>query len=101
MNTAASSDEKIMAALAHGSVFLMFLGPVVPVILWASQRKKSKYVSFHALQAMGYQALIFWLWIAVMLLITVLSVVILIPLSGVFMRNPRDPAIFPFLFQIP
>lgn len=31
MNTAASLDEKVMAALAHG--------PVVPVILWASQRK--------------------------------------------------------------
>ena len=59
MNTAASSDEKILAALAHGSVFLMFLGPVVPVILWVTQRKKSNYVSFHALQAMGYQAFYF------------------------------------------
>lgn len=46
MNTAASSDEKVMAALAHGSVLWMFLGPVVPVIPWASQRKKSKYVSY-------------------------------------------------------
>jgi uncharacterized Tic20 family protein len=101
MNTAASSDEKIMAALVHGSIFLMFLGPIVPVILWATQRKKSKYVSFHALQAMGYQALIFWLWIAIMILITVVSVVILIPLSGTLMRNTRDSAAFPFLFQIP
>jgi uncharacterized Tic20 family protein len=99
MNTAASSDEKIMAALVHGSVFLMFLGPIVPVIIWASQRNKSKYVSFHALQAMGYQALIFWVWIVVMMLIVIFSV-LLLPVLGAVMRNPQDPVI-PFLFQIP
>jgi uncharacterized Tic20 family protein len=99
MNTAASSDEKIMAALAHGSVFLMFLGPIVPVIVWASQRKKSRYVSFHALQAMGYQALIFWVWIVVMILVVIFSA-LLIPLLGALMRDAQDPVI-PFLFQIP
>jgi uncharacterized Tic20 family protein len=99
MNTAASSDEKIMAALVHGSVFLMFLGPIVPVIVWASQRQKSRYVSFHALQAMGYQALIFWLWIVVMILVVICSV-LLIPLSGALMRDAQDPVV-PFLFQIP
>lgn len=100
MNTVATSDEKIMAALVHGSVFLMFLGPIVPVIIWASQRNKSKYVSFHALQAMGYQALIFWLWMAVVILIPILSICLL-PLAGIFMENPQDTAVVPFLFQIP
>lgn len=100
MNTAASSDEKIMAALVHGSVFLMFLGPIVPVIIWASQRKKSKYVSFHALQAMGYQALIFWAWIVVTIVVAIFTV-ILLPLGITLIENPRDVAAFPFLFQIP
>ena len=100
MNAAASSDEKVMAALAHGSIFLMFLGPVVPVIVWASQRKKSKYVSFHALQAMGYQALSFWLWIAVGILVALLSL-FLIPLAGTLMKDPQDAATIPFLFQVP
>lgn len=99
MNTAASSDEKIMAALVHGSVFLMFLGPIVPVILWASQRRKSNYVSFHALQAMGYQALIFWIWIVVMIFVAIFSI-LLIPLFGVFMSNLREP-VMPFLIQVP
>jgi uncharacterized Tic20 family protein len=89
-----------MAALVHGSVFLMFLGPIVPVIIWASQRNKSKYVSFHALQAMGYQALIFWVWIAVVILVPVLSVLSL-PLAGALMNNPQDTTVVPFLFQIP
>lgn len=100
MNAAASPDEKVMAALTHGSVFLMFLGPVVPVIIWASQRKKSKYVSFHALQAMGYQALSFWLWIAIGILIGLLAL-LLIPLLVVLMKEPRDAATIPFLFQFP
>jgi uncharacterized Tic20 family protein len=100
MSTAASSDEKILAALAHGSVFLMFLGPIVPVILWASQRKKSKYVSFHALQAMGYQALYFWLWIVVWILVMILFV-FLIPLLSLLMESSRDTEMFPLLVQVP
>ncbi|RPJ17061.1 MAG: DUF4870 domain-containing protein, partial [Chloroflexi bacterium] len=99
MNTSATSDEKVAAALAHGSVFLAFLGPLVPTILWASQRKKSKYVSFHALQAMGYQALTFWLWIAATILIVVLSVFLVFPL-GLFMENSRNPEYGLLIFQI-
>ena len=100
MNTAASSDEKVLAALAHGSVFMMFLGPVVPVILWASQRKKSKYVSFHALQAMGYQALYFWLGIVVAILIMMLFIC-LIPVLSISLQNSGEPTLIPFLVQVP
>ena len=57
-----TSDEKVMAAIAHASVIFAFFGPVVPSLIWAYQRNKSKYVRFHALQAMGYQALTFWAW---------------------------------------
>ncbi|MBI3176088.1 MAG: DUF4870 domain-containing protein [Chloroflexi bacterium] len=58
-----TSEEKVLAALAHGSVLFAWFGPIAPTILWITQRKKSKYVRFHALQAMGYQALGFWGWI--------------------------------------
>ena len=61
-----TSDEKILAALAHASIILMFLGPLGAVIIWAIQRTKSKYVRYHALQAMGYQTFTFWLWMIVM-----------------------------------
>jgi uncharacterized Tic20 family protein len=59
---AINSEERIWAALAHGSVFLFFFGPIVPIVVWFSQRKKSAYASFHALQAMAYQILFFWVW---------------------------------------
>jgi uncharacterized Tic20 family protein len=58
-----TSEEKVLAALAHGSVLFAWFGPIAPTILWVTQRNKSKYVRFHALQAMGYQALAFWGWI--------------------------------------
>ena len=100
MNTAASSDEKILAALAHGSVFLMFLGPVVPVILWVTQRKKSNYVSFHALQAMGYQAFYFWLWMLVWILVMILFACAM-PLFIALLESSPDPQTFPLFFQLP
>jgi uncharacterized Tic20 family protein len=100
MNTSPASDEKIIAALAHGSVLFAFLGPIVPVIVWASQRKKSKYVCFHALQAMGYQALMFWLWIVVMILIIALSIFLAFPLSVFITENSHDAMFAPFVIQM-
>jgi uncharacterized Tic20 family protein len=98
MNTSVSSDEKVMAALVHGSVIMSFFGPVIPVIIWSTQRKKSKFVAFHALQAMGYQSLTFWLWIIASLLIFPL-VFILIFVSAAFAADSSNPGMTPFLFQ--
>jgi uncharacterized Tic20 family protein len=99
LNTAPTSDEKIIAALAHGSIFFMFLGPVAPVLIWSFQRKKSKYVCFHALQAMGYQAFMFWFWIATVILIAMLTVCLAFPLSISIMENSRNSIAVPFLIQ--
>jgi uncharacterized Tic20 family protein len=49
---------------------------------------------------MGYQAFYFWLWMAVWILV-MLSFVCLIPALGIFMESSREPAMIPFLFQIP
>lgn len=64
-----TSDEKVFAALAHASVLLSFLGPIGATIVWVIQRNKSKYVRYHALQAMGYQALAFWVWLISMFVV--------------------------------
>lgn len=57
-----TSDEKVLAALAHASVLFFFFGPIGATLVWIIQRAKSKYVRYHALQAMGYQVLAFWAW---------------------------------------
>lgn len=60
-----TSDDRIWAALAHASALLAFLGPLAAVILWLTQRKRSTYAAFHALQAMIYQSAWFWLYLTV------------------------------------
>ena len=49
-----SQDERIMAALAHGSVVLFGMGIVAAIVLWVTQKEKSRYVAFQALQAVVY-----------------------------------------------
>lgn len=43
-----SSDEKLMGALAH------LFGPMVAIIVWATQKDKSRFVKFQALQALAF-----------------------------------------------
>jgi len=52
---APSQDERMMAALAHGAILLSLMGLVVPIILWITQKDKSRYVAFQALQAIAFQ----------------------------------------------
>ena len=50
-----SQDERIMAGLAHISAILPMMGMVAPIVIWVTQKDKSKFVSFQALQAVSYQ----------------------------------------------
>jgi uncharacterized Tic20 family protein len=48
-SSTATQDDKIVAALAHA------LGPLIAIIVWATQKDKSPFVAFQSLQAMVYQ----------------------------------------------
>jgi len=51
----ASQDERLLAAIAHSGALLPFLGFIIPLHIWITQRDWSKFVHFHALQALIYQ----------------------------------------------
>jgi len=51
----ASQDERLLAAVAHSGALLPFLGFIVPLHIWITQRDWSKFVHFQALQALIYQ----------------------------------------------
>ena len=53
-----------MAALAHAGIFVPTIGIVIPIVIWVTQKGKSRYVTFQAFQALVYQALLFIIWIA-------------------------------------
>ena len=48
-----TSEEKLFALLSHLSIFIG--GILLPIIFWATQKDKSKFVAFNALQAIFYQ----------------------------------------------
>jgi uncharacterized Tic20 family protein len=50
-------DERILAALAHGSIIVSVVGLLVPAIIWITQRQKSRFVAFQSLQAIIFQTL--------------------------------------------
>ncbi len=79
-----NQDDRIWAAVAHGSAFFVFFGPVIPLVIWVTQRKKSGYVTFHALQAMIYQSLFFWAWVLLipLLALIVFGILILVGLGS-------------------
>lgn len=54
--SAPSSNERVWAALAHGSIVLFSLSPVISLLVWMSNRERSKYAAFNALQAMSFQS---------------------------------------------
>lgn len=67
-------DEKMLALFSHLSLFLG--GIVLPIIFWATNRDKSKFVTFHALQALwfhiAYVAIII-IWVFVFIFIGVVG----------------------------
>src|SRR3990170_6392259 len=54
-----SQDERIMAALAHAGIILPFTGILAPIVIWVTQKDKSRYVAFQAIQALSYHLILF------------------------------------------
>lgn len=50
-----STENRLLAALAHGSIVAQGLGLIVGIFIYINQREKSAYVAFQALQAAVYQ----------------------------------------------
>ena len=81
-SSTSNSEEQALAAVAHASAIAVFLGPLIPALIWVIQRKKSPYVAFHALQAMGYQMLSIWLLATVLPVAFILFPFVLVFMSG-------------------
>jgi len=64
------SEEKILGLFAHLSLFLG--GIVIPIIFWATQKDKSKFVTFHSLQALWFH-LIYIVFIIAFVLVMVIG----------------------------
>ncbi len=70
-----TSDARLMAMLSHLSI--LFGGIILPIILWATQKDKSKFVRYHALQA-----IFFHIAYVAILVIVIIALVIVALISG-------------------
>lgn len=73
MDVKPSTEERVWAALAHLSALAMGIGLPLPIVGWSQNRRKSNYVAFQSLQALGYQTLGYTIWLLVTLVFAVIS----------------------------
>lgn len=92
-----NQNDQIMAALAHISVILPFMGVIAPIIIWVTQKEKSEYVAFQAIQAIVYQLTMMLAWFAGMgcYMLTFFSMFITMPFFG-DSEGEVDPSVAPF-----
>jgi uncharacterized protein len=99
-----SQNDKIMAALAHISAVLPFMGVIAPIIIWATQKDKSEYVAFQALQAVAYQLVMILAWFIGMrcYMLSFFNMILTMPFSGgTSETNPSTTPLFAVGFIIP
>jgi len=96
-----TQNDKIMAALAHISALLPLMGVIAPIIIWATQKDKSEFVAFQALQAIAYQLLMILAWFVGMgcYMLSFFSTFLAIPISE--HSGTPDSPLFMLGFFIP
>ena len=82
MNPSPTTEERVWAVISHLSAIAFGMGIVIPILGWSEQRTRSKYASFQALQALGYQSLGYTIW-----LLSYFVLVILFTLITVFIAT--------------
>lgn len=88
-----NQNDKIMAALGHISVLLPLIGLIAPIIIWTTQKEKSRYVSFQALQAIVYQLIMMFTYFVAMgcYMVSFFATFLTIPFTG----NGSNPSAGP------
>ena len=55
-------DERVLGALSHISILLPGMGILAPILIWVTQRERSRFVAFQALQAVVFPLALLLLW---------------------------------------
>ncbi len=98
-----TQDERVMAALSHASALLPMMGVIAPIIIWVTQKEKSKYVAFQALQALAYQLSMILAWFVGMgcYMLSFFGTFFSIPFSSSSHSSQSASPLFLAMFAIP
>jgi len=88
------NDEKILALFSHLSIFLG--GIVLPIIFWAINKDKSRFVRFHALQAIFFQIAYVVIIVAIIIIMALIGIGMGVLSAGTFAAG-KDGSIFLFI----
>lgn len=90
MNEKLNSDHKLMSMLSHLAMLIPNVGMIVPVAIWLTQKEKSKFIRFHAVQAIFFQLLFF-----ILLMLSLFIGIILMAVSIMLANNSgSEPGLF-------
>jgi uncharacterized Tic20 family protein len=100
---APTRDERVMAAIPHILSLALFMGPIVSVFIWVTQKEKSQYAAFHSLQAFVYQISMILAWflgIGCYMISFFANMIFMLFMSSTESANSPD-ALFGLTFIIP
>jgi len=85
------SDEKLMSLLSHLAILIPNIGILAPIVIWLTQKEKSKFVRYHAIQAIFFQLLFF-----ILLMLSLIAGIILMAISLIFsnISSGGEPGVF-------
>ena len=91
-----TTENRLLAALAHGSILAQGLGLLVGVLIYITQREKSHYTALQALQAAVYQFISLIIIIGSWVVWGIFYTISMIPLFQQIESNPdaAPPPIF-------
>jgi len=89
-----NQEERIVSALTHSSIILFGMGVIVPVVIWATQKERSRYIAFQALQALVYHMAGFLAFLTSMCCWLALYLVSFIPLMTTAEQGASDPPLY-------
>ena len=95
-----TSEEKTFALFSHLSVVIG--GIILPIIFWALQKDKSKFVRFHALQSIFYHIAV-GVIIAILVILLAIGILFTVLITGVSIshdNNPTGPIAFGFFMLL-
>ena len=76
-----NSDNKLMSLMSHLAIIIPNIGIIAPIVIWVTQKDKSKFVRFNAIQAIFFQ-LIFFILLMLSIFIGLILMFISIPLMS-------------------
>jgi uncharacterized Tic20 family protein len=92
--TEPTSDEKLLALFSHLSIFMG--GIVLPLIFWAVNKDKSRFVRFHSLQAVFFHIAYIVLIVAVVIIMVIIGIGMGIVSAGTF-ASGKNGSVFIFI----